>query len=267
MAPISFGFWGEPTATIDWCENNYEVSFYVAEFWNTVTNLMMIVPGLCGAYFAWVDRLELRFITCYLGLIVVGIGSWCFHMTLLYKMQLLDELPMLLTASVIAFCLLDMLRPVTIRRTTLIFCLSAYSAFIIFIYLAITTPVFFQVAFAVLYAVVTVASYYVSKEQKHNKMLFLLSCGLFVFSFIVWNIDNIFCSGLTSLRERMPVILRPLTQFHGLWHLGTGFSSYVIILFCIRARLDQAKDLYYTKLCLWAGICVRRKVAVPWSQR
>ncbi len=26
------GFWGKPTATIDWCEANYEVSHYIAEF-------------------------------------------------------------------------------------------------------------------------------------------------------------------------------------------------------------------------------------------
>lgn len=25
------GHWGKPTATIDWCEKNYEVSYYVAE--------------------------------------------------------------------------------------------------------------------------------------------------------------------------------------------------------------------------------------------
>jgi len=35
MAPLetSFdGFWGKPTATIDWCEANYEVTYFVAEF-------------------------------------------------------------------------------------------------------------------------------------------------------------------------------------------------------------------------------------------
>lgn len=26
------GFWGRPTSTIDWCENNYEINFYVAEW-------------------------------------------------------------------------------------------------------------------------------------------------------------------------------------------------------------------------------------------
>lgn len=25
------GYWGNPTATIDWCEKNYEVNYYVAE--------------------------------------------------------------------------------------------------------------------------------------------------------------------------------------------------------------------------------------------
>lgn len=32
MAPLeNVGYWGEPTSTIDWCERNYEVSFYIAE--------------------------------------------------------------------------------------------------------------------------------------------------------------------------------------------------------------------------------------------
>ena len=37
------GFWGSPSSTINWCETNYEMTYYVAEFWNTVTNLGMIV--------------------------------------------------------------------------------------------------------------------------------------------------------------------------------------------------------------------------------
>ena len=50
------GFWGERTATIDWCEQNYEQTYYIAEFWNTVSNLVMIVLPLYGVY--WSRRLN-----------------------------------------------------------------------------------------------------------------------------------------------------------------------------------------------------------------
>ena len=34
---------------------------------------------------------------------IVGIGSWMFHMTLLYEMQLLDELPMVWGSSYMVY--------------------------------------------------------------------------------------------------------------------------------------------------------------------
>ena len=37
-----------------------QVSWYIAEFYNTVTNLSMILPGLYGMYTVTRDRLELR---------------------------------------------------------------------------------------------------------------------------------------------------------------------------------------------------------------
>uniref|UniRef100_A0AAX7V1J2 Alkaline ceramidase n=1 Tax=Astatotilapia calliptera TaxID=8154 RepID=A0AAX7V1J2_ASTCA len=94
------GYWGRPTSTLDWCEENYVVSFYIAEFWNTVSNLIMILPPIYGAIQTFRDGLESRYICSFLGLAAVGVGSWCFHMTLLYEMQLLDELPMIYSTCV-----------------------------------------------------------------------------------------------------------------------------------------------------------------------
>lgn len=42
---------------------------------------------------------------CYGSLLIVGIGSWLFHMTLRYEMQLLDELPMMWGACIVMYCL------------------------------------------------------------------------------------------------------------------------------------------------------------------
>nr|XP_023394664.1 alkaline ceramidase 3 isoform X3 [Loxodonta africana] len=89
MAPAGDrqGYWGSTTSTLDWCEENYAVTWYIAEFWNTVSNLIMIIPPLFGAIQSVRDGLEKRYIASYLALTVVGMGSWCFHMTLKYEMQ------------------------------------------------------------------------------------------------------------------------------------------------------------------------------------
>lgn len=89
------GYWGIPTSTIDWCEENYVVSKYIAEAVNTTTNSAFIILALFSIYHAIHNKLEPRFIFTAFGFLLVGIGSWLFHMTLKYHFQLLDELPMI----------------------------------------------------------------------------------------------------------------------------------------------------------------------------
>lgn len=81
-AAAGAGFWGETTATIDWCELNYERSFYVAEFWNTLSNLLFVLLGLYGLAQSAKQGFEWRFHACFIGIMVTGIGSAMFHGTL-----------------------------------------------------------------------------------------------------------------------------------------------------------------------------------------
>ena len=37
------GFWGPVTASIDWCEENYERTPYLAEFWNSISSLFLFL--------------------------------------------------------------------------------------------------------------------------------------------------------------------------------------------------------------------------------
>ena len=89
------GFWGTPTSSIDWCERNYTVSYYIAEFWNTISNLAFIIVGVMGIIQAIRHRYEPRFVLIAIGITIVGFGSSAFHGTLLYEYQMADELPMI----------------------------------------------------------------------------------------------------------------------------------------------------------------------------
>jgi Ceramidase len=82
VSALRHGYWGIPTATIDWCEPNYQHSFYIAEFWNTVSNILFVLLGLFGLYRSMQSGFEARFHACFIAVLVTGLGSAMFHGTL-----------------------------------------------------------------------------------------------------------------------------------------------------------------------------------------
>jgi dihydroceramidase len=91
--------YGNHTSTIDWCEENYTHTPYVAEFYNAFTNFPTVALGLYGAYAALQGGLKKRYALAYLGLVCIGLGSFGFHATLTWEWQLMDELPMVSSSS------------------------------------------------------------------------------------------------------------------------------------------------------------------------
>ncbi|KAB0370882.1 hypothetical protein FD755_017291 [Muntiacus reevesi] len=47
MAPAGDreGYWGPTTSTLDWCEENYAVTWYIAEFFLIAQYLILLVPA------------------------------------------------------------------------------------------------------------------------------------------------------------------------------------------------------------------------------
>jgi hypothetical protein len=91
-------------STVDWCEQNYTVLQYVAEYWNTLTGLCLIISGILyyKNNYDWIsenDTHQETFVRISVLLVFVGIGTMLFHGTLYYPFQLLDELPMILLAN------------------------------------------------------------------------------------------------------------------------------------------------------------------------
>ena len=51
------GYWGPVTSSIDWCERNYVVSYFVGEWWSTLSNGIAIALALWGAcVIGWLGR-------------------------------------------------------------------------------------------------------------------------------------------------------------------------------------------------------------------
>ncbi|XP_030055921.1 alkaline ceramidase 3 [Microcaecilia unicolor] len=239
MAPAADrpGYWGSPTSTLDWCEENYAVTFYVAEFWNTVSNLIMILPPVCGAIQMIRDGLETRYLVAFLGLAAVGLGSWFFHMTLQYEMQLLDELPMIYTCCVFVYCLYECFKHRNSHNYILFFILVLFSLIVTIVYLRWKEPVFHQVMYGLLVSCLVLRSVYiVTWVYPWLRGLAYTSLGLFLMGFTLWNVDNFFCDTWRGARQKMPSALGAVTQFHAWWHILTGLGSYLHILFSLYTR-------------------------------
>lgn len=65
------GYWGRPSATVDWCEPNYVFSHYIAEMWNTLSSFAMVFVGLVGVYLHF-KEFERRISLTFWSVVIVG---------------------------------------------------------------------------------------------------------------------------------------------------------------------------------------------------
>ncbi|KAI6959758.1 hypothetical protein KC321_g13233, partial [Hortaea werneckii] len=91
------GYWAPITSTLDWCEENYYATPYSAEIVNTLTNLLFVYLAFKGMYSCLKHDHDRIFLITFAGYLLVGTGSFAFHSTLKYPMQLVDELSMIYT--------------------------------------------------------------------------------------------------------------------------------------------------------------------------
>eukprot|EP00808_Paulinella_micropora_P020760 g9613.t1 len=122
------GYWGEVTSTKDWCEDNYVWSHYVAEFFNCISSAAMVLVACFGLYMHS-GRIEARFGLAFFCVMIVGFGSAAFHGTLLFHMQMLDEVPMLFAVFTLVYILLNNKTKRPYMGTWFPVCLFLYSLF------------------------------------------------------------------------------------------------------------------------------------------
>ncbi|ORX90865.1 alkaline phytoceramidase family protein, partial [Basidiobolus meristosporus CBS 931.73] len=251
-------YWGAATSSVDWCETNYEYSYYVAEMFNSFSSLAMVVIGELGAWLH--PKSEFRYRLAFRLISVVGWGSLLFHGTLKYETQMLDELPMCWTAAVLFYCLVKNKYPNV----------SGWFPIILGVYTALVTAVvslfsgkvqfyFFHFTFASLELTdgAMILKIYLSKRHGSPtvKRLFELGIGMYVSAMLIWFTDFNFCrylNGHVAAALGNSTILPFNPQFHAVWHAMVSAGLYCLCLLILVDRqetLGHKAKLHYL-LCL-----------------
>jgi len=179
--------WGDPDASVEFCEDKYVESYWIGEYYNTLSSLFYIVIATPFLYtkishIAW----------CIVG---IGVGSILLHGTLRYYGQWVDEVCMLLTC----FQTIKYLRP-QVSNIFQIALLGMYfylsHIYIIFI------GVFFALKIYLLYAT------FIGSGSLWGSLYIIF----FLLGFLCWCLDKFSC---------------PYTQhlyLHAWWHVLTSMS-------------------------------------------
>jgi dihydroceramidase len=237
MTSETTGFWGPRTATVDWCETNYEHVHYIAELFNSASSLAMVIVGVLGIALHR-GVLERRFTLAFALVSVVGLGSIAFHATMRFEHQMMDELPMLYLASVIAYILIEN-RPQRRFGAWLPLALAVYAA----VATALTAGMrgklqfyLFHASFVTLELFALVGTYLIHRRSQDamGRRIFRFGMSSYLIAIIAWRSDTVFCS---TLNQTLPAMGLPNPQLHAWWHVLVSIGFYTLLLVIAHHRL------------------------------
>jgi dihydroceramidase len=182
-------YWGEPDASVSFCEDKYTTLPWVAEYYNTLSSLIYIVAGIV--------ILNEKTYHISFDLILLGIATFLFHMTIRSWAQILDESAMILLSY-------DVISDITkIRRIYVIPILTIYLWLHDYF-------IFFLLLFASMQIYLTKLGLEKTKGLR-RKYLFLYII-FFTLGLVCWLGDQLLCGYLNKI------------NLHYYWHNLSGLG-------------------------------------------
>jgi len=230
-------YWGIQTALIDFCEKNYEVTIYIAEFWNTISNIIIIILALYGIKNTINNNFSYIFTIQYLSIVFVGIGSAMFHSTLRYAEQQLDEIPMMIGIIIWIYIIYkkEWFKYIILQKYLYIFLIKICILYSI-LHIKYSFVTIFQFTFSILVALTAYRLYKYYKKIINNdklKNIIKLYFSTIILGTLCWLIDYHYC----DLINKLPFNL----QLHAWWHIFSGINVYLgpVFMQYIRAKEEH----------------------------
>ncbi|RDW78842.1 ceramidase [Aspergillus mulundensis] len=235
MNPIE-PFWGPQTSYLNFCEEDYVITRYVAEFINTLSSLIYCAFGLYGiSQLSKRNQASLSRCIPYYGLIGVGVCSAGYHMTLKYHTQMSDELSMHLLTTPLLYRILTFQKNAQYTRT-IGTTLSIAFAIVMLVHMVMDEFLLHAVSFGTAVLLITIKTIQTIPRQIHDpairfniKIVSRFGLFCFIFGYTMWLVDNFLCPSLSGARDLVGMPLAFLFEFHGWWHVFTGIGGYVAV--------------------------------------
>jgi len=224
------GFWGPVTSSHDWCESNYVVTSYIAEFWNTLSSLPIAALGLFGMVYTFSSQktYKLSFLLAYIGLVIVGLGSALFHATLRFEAQMADEYPMILGSLIYSYIVLDVQFMTYNKKMpnwlnlSVVLGLTCFAGMMAYVMLSdSSTHLPFILTYCGIVGYITVGSMDIvwNLNDKFARKWWWISLYTYMGGGAIWLMERNLCGA-------SPV----LEYFHVIWHLAAGFGTFSILM-------------------------------------
>ncbi|XP_031485527.1 alkaline ceramidase-like [Nymphaea colorata] len=249
---VASTFWGPVTSTTEWCEKNYAHSPYIAEFYNTISNIPCIVLAFVGLVNALRQRFEKRFSVLHLSNMVLAIGSMLFHATLQQVQQQSDETPMVWEMLLYLYVLYS---PDWHYRSTMPTFLFIYGVAFAIFHSLVRCSLGFKVHYVLLclLCIPRVYKYYMHTKELPAKQLAHLYVATIGFGSLCWLLDRTLCKEIATW------YINP--QGHALWHLFMSFNSYFANTFLMFCRAQQLG--WSPQVCYFLGFLPYVKINKP----
>ncbi|KFG81407.1 putative alkaline phytoceramidase [Metarhizium anisopliae] len=225
-------FWGAPTSNLNFCEEDYLVTRYIAEFINTLSSLVYVAYGIYGL--AHGRRNGSRLVS-YCGLIGVGVCSAGYHMTLKYHTQMSDELSMHLLSTPLLHRVLTFNKSERYTKTAgvvlfVLFTVVMAAHMLMDEFLLHATTFGFAV-YMIATRVMKLIPQQVPDPQTRSNIKKIARFGTisFGFGFFVWLIDEWACGMLNGARQSVGLPAAFFLELHGWWHTFTAIGGYIAV--------------------------------------